>query len=182
MRAPRWIASFALVTLTWASAASAAPVGLKLDVPSNSAMAIPTLNLNDVGVFGNVLGTAPDNWLFKVSSNVGGVESGAVGQPLIVTIGGIVLFNSPPATSLVLKLFDGSTWLTPSYNGNELTFNNLLSGNTYRLEVSGISGFYSGEVTPSPVPLPAAAWLLLSGIAGVGAFARRKRQSEEALV
>ncbi len=31
------------------------------------------------------------------------------------------------------------------------------------------------NVTPAPVPLPATAWLLMSGISGLGLFARRKR-------
>jgi hypothetical protein len=33
----------------------------------------------------------------------------------------------------------------------------------------------SQPITPTAVPLPAAAWLLLSGIAGMGAMARRRR-------
>ena len=34
---------------------------------------------------------------------------------------------------------------------------------------------------PAPVPLPAAAWLLLSGLAGVGVVARRRTRSEARL-
>jgi len=30
-------------------------------------------------------------------------------------------------------------------------------------------------LSPTPVPLPAAAWLLVSGIAGMGGLARRRR-------
>jgi len=33
----------------------------------------------------------------------------------------------------------------------------------------------SGSVAPAPVPLPAAGWLLLSGLGGIVAFARRRR-------
>jgi hypothetical protein len=31
------------------------------------------------------------------------------------------------------------------------------------------------QAKPSPVPLPGAAWLLISGIAGIRAFARRSK-------
>jgi hypothetical protein len=45
-------------------------------------------------------------------------------------------------------------------------------GNALNSSVGG--AFYS---TPAPVPLPAAAWLLLSGLAGLG-FVARRRQAE----
>jgi hypothetical protein len=55
-----------------------------------------------------------------------------------------------------------------------------LNSGTYVLEirgnVSGISGgSYAGVMNLAPVPLPAAAWLLLSSLGGLGALTRRKR-------
>jgi hypothetical protein len=38
-----------------------------------------------------------------------------------------------------------------------------------------LSGLGNSYLQLTAVPLPAAAWLLLSGLAGVGAFARRRR-------
>jgi hypothetical protein len=48
---------------------------------------------------------------------------------------------------------------------------------SFGVKVNGVSGsatFGIVRETPAPVPLPAAAWLLISGLGGLGAFARRK--------
>ena len=52
-------------------------------------------------------------------------------------------------------------------------FTFTINGGGGPLNVDGFNGMVTGV---APVPLPAAAWLLLSGLAGVGAFARRRRR------
>jgi hypothetical protein len=54
-----------------------------------------------------------------------------------------------------------------------------LGAGTYVLEVrgnvtGGNGGSYSGTLNLAPIPLPAAAWLLLSGLAALGSLARRR--------
>jgi hypothetical protein len=55
----------------------------------------------------------------------------------------------------------------------------VLNPGTYVLEVRGntgsAGGSYSGTLNLQPVPLPAAAWLLLSGLAGLATVRRRQR-------
>lgn len=65
-----------------------------------------------------------------------------------------VLFT--PATSIVAKLF----------------FNDVLGTNNI--------GPILDDVSVTAVPLPAAAWLLLSGLAGIGAMARRRKSERPA--
>lgn len=75
------------------------------------------------------------------------------------------------------------SWTTPLDGGSgyqSVIQDVALASGTYVLQVRGTvtgtsGGGYSGMLNLAPVPLPAAAWLLLSGLAGLGAAAWRRR-------
>jgi hypothetical protein len=62
----------------------------------------------------------------------------------------------------------------------QFTLPSLAGGDNYKLVVFGdatapLGGIFAGAVhVSSAVPIPAAAWLLLSGLVGVGTMARRR--------
>jgi hypothetical protein len=79
--------------------------------------------------------------------------------------------------NLDAKLYDGTKLVR---SGTDFSVTDL-SGGDYKLIISGdsiVSGAdcssYWGNVKLTAVPLPAAAWLFLSGLAGVGLMARRR--------
>jgi len=70
----------------------------------------------------------------------------------------------------------GQTSITASFTG-------LQAGATYMLDIAGIAsgtngGLYVGSLNLAPVPLPAALWLMVSGLGGLGAMVRRRRADE----
>jgi hypothetical protein len=90
----------------------------------------------------------------------------ATTQPIV---GGI------PAGSTPVTAWMG---LAPGDNSITASFIGIQSG-TYMLDVAGIAsgtsgGSYIGSVDLQPVPLPAAIWLMLSGLGGLGALARKR--------
>jgi hypothetical protein len=61
----------------------------------------------------------------------------------------------------------GLAWFSGGYNNDTGRVLGVLGGTT--------TEFYAVYTNAAPVPVPAAAWLMLSGLSGLGAFVRRKR-------
>jgi hypothetical protein len=125
------------------------------------------------------------------------VGTSASGDTLLASLGLGTLYN---ITNLQFRLYQvasattqpivggipaGSTpvtaWmgLVPGNNSMTASFSGIQSG-TYMLDVAGIAsgtsgGSYIGSVDLQPVPLPAALWLMLSGLGGLGALSRKRR-------
>lgn len=64
----------------------------------------------------------------------------------------------------------------PNDNGLNIWANSGSPGGSYTGFIAGDSNYEggTGTFTATPVPLPAAAWLLLSGLAGMGLMGRRR--------
>jgi hypothetical protein len=113
-------------------------------------------------------GSFTNDWFFSLNSPVG-------------LTGSVVTFDllSFDIKGLTVELTDTTTSTTYYGPSGVTTFSlNSLPSGPYELIVKGDAtgssgGYYSGGV--QAVPLPAAAWLLLSGLGGVGVLARRRR-------
>jgi hypothetical protein len=147
---------------------------------------------------GQILGTSSvgaydfqDSYQFTVGTS-------ASGDTLLASLGLGTLFD---ITNLQFRLYEvagpgtqpivggipaGGTsvtsWmgLAPGGNSISASFNGIQSG-TYILDVAGVAsgtsgGSYIGSVDlQQPVPLPAAIWLMLSGLGGLGVLVRKRR-------
>lgn len=87
--------------------------------------------------------------------------------------------------NLIMKIYDASnTLLSTSISGVSVLDANLSAGAYYAV-VTGTStgsagGYYAVAITgatPQPVPAPATTWLLGSGLIGLVAVTRRKKQA-----
>jgi hypothetical protein len=114
--------------------------------------------------------SSTDEWQFSIppsnaAATASGVQFGADGATGTITSFG--LYNSL-TNKLVTKGSSGK--------GKEvfvIPTTTLLSGSYYLKVVA--DGSYSGILSATAVPLPASAWLMVSGVAGLLVLARRRR-------
>jgi hypothetical protein len=114
---------------------------------------------------------------YQLSAYISGNQRGAVANT--VNFGFFDSSNLLLASTTVSAISSTSPFtlysllFTPSTNVvAKLFFNDLLGTNNI--------GPILDDVSVTAVPLPAAAWLLLSGLAGIGAMARRRRSERPA--
>ncbi len=147
--------------------------------------ASPNLGTSSVGAY-----DFQDSYRFTIGSGASGdtlVASLGLGDTFNIADLQFRLYEVPTSTTapIVGGIPPGSTlitgWMGPPSGSNEVeaTFTDIQSG-TYILDVAGIAngtngGTYIGQLNINPVPLPAALPLLISGLGGLWAVARRRR-------
>lgn len=141
------------------------PIALSGPIVANSSVSYSLTSLSSAGaqltpLFGHTVIAQ------EVDTSIGGIGVLNKGVDVGTTfgfVGGPQTQNSPVYTAL--NFFNGSL----AYDLMSVTVSFGLSANSN----VGVSGFV--QQLPSPVPLPAAAWLLISGLGGLGALRRFAR-------
>ncbi len=138
-------------------------------------------------------------WNFQDSYNFV-ISSSAAAQSAVISIGsslpaglsdlqvriinGSLVGNSTPQLGVPTNgIVTGDGWTSYNFVDGSYAFTmpaDLTGGDDYILQVrgeatTGQSSSYGGTLTFTPVPVPAALPLLLSGIAGLGVLARKRR-------
>jgi len=128
-----------------------------------------------------------DDYIFTISGAIANSISTTIdlGSLLQITNFQERLFNytgnpSPTLGSPVGGSIDAWTSPIGSFGTVAVLSNTVLAPGTYVLQMRGdvtgtSGGSYAGPLHIAPVPLPAAAWLFGSGLLGLGAIARRRK-------
>jgi hypothetical protein len=130
---------------------------------------LPTSSLASFEVSVNVCGGGTCAGVSNLTARLYAYTAGGANN---LTVGGV---GAPASGSVVL-------WTPTTVSGSfdYTSFNSpTLTGGEYVLQIAGLAasggGAFTGNLGVTAVPLPAALPLLLSGIAGLGALARRRR-------
>jgi hypothetical protein len=162
-----------LVAFAAIGTAYAGPVFL-----TNTSVGAPLLAPGTAGIFGNSVSdgeviSTDNKWYFTIATPYELDASDYDAAPGSIT-------------GLALNLYTIGNALVggdDDYSDTGIHIPQLFSG-TYYLLVTGTgtahSVSYGGSAGVSAVPLPAAAWLLLSGVAGLGVMGRRRKMAAAA--
>ncbi len=175
--AKRLLIGLGLLVSMGAGSVASAYVSVPL---STSSLAPTSLNLTEIGTFGVASIDPTSGFIYDYYFNLtyGAVTSnGSVGPvstafPFQVdglTLSFFDLTNDAGRTTPLGTSGSGLTFTTGTLPDSSILYNLRVTGSVPTGRVGSFSGLYQA------LPIPAAAWLLLSGVAGLGAMARRRK-------
>ncbi len=135
-------------------------------VGSNASVDVLTAQLSLPGTF------SVSNLQFRLYQITSGTTAPVIGGSLKDSNGNLI----PPVVA-VKSAWQGNTGVSTALVA--AYFTGLQTDGTYVLDVAGTAsgssgGLYVGSLNLQPVPLPATAWFMLSGLGGLGFMARRR--------